>query len=293
MEGLDRITLQTEGGQTAEVSLFAGHLLTWRNEEDQHYLFLSKNAVFQPPKAIRGGVPICFPQFSNFGHLTQQHGFVRNKFWKIVSVCDWSVTLSLSYDGSEFPDYPHPFELRTHVELCDDNLEQHLEVTNTGSGPMPFTAALHTYYAVSDISNVKVEGLKGLAYLDSTDGRLEKREEAAEVVFSEEVDRIYIRAPDVIKIHDSGAPSGPRIYEIRKRGFPDAVLWNPAAERAAAMSDLGDPEWRRMVCLEPGLVVSDPVELAAGATWIASQSLRVHRNGGATSPALKIERKTR
>ncbi|GLC34306.1 hypothetical protein PLESTM_000180500 [Pleodorina starrii] len=280
MESLERITLKTQAGQTAEVSTYAGHLLTWRNEENQDYIFLSKNAVFQPPKAIRGGVPICFPQFSNFGRLTQQHGFVRNKPWKVLEQSAWSVTLSLSYDGTEFPDYPHPFELRTRIELCDDNLEQHLEVTNTGSGPMPFTAALHTYYAVSDIANVQVEGLQGLAYLDSTDGRLEKREEAEAVAFGGEVDRIYLRAPDVIKIHDSGAPGGARTYEVRKRGFPDAVLWNPAAERAAAMSDLGDPEWRRMVCLEPGLVVSEPVELAAGATWTAAQSLRVHRGVG-------------
>ncbi|KXZ53672.1 hypothetical protein GPECTOR_6g589 [Gonium pectorale] len=240
---------------------------------------MSKNAIFQPPKAIRGGVPICFPQFSNFGRLTQQHGFVRNRHWKVVEQNEWSVTLSLEYDGQEFSDYPHPFKLTTRVELCDDNLEQTLTVTNTGSGAMPFTAALHTYYTVSDISNVQVEGLKGLTYLDSADGRVEKVEASEKVTFPGEVDRIYTKAPDVVKIHDSAAAGGARTYEVRKRGFPDAVLWNPAAAKGAAMSDLGDPEWRRMVCLEPGLVVSDPIELEAGQTWSAAQSLRVHRSG--------------
>ncbi|KAG2496379.1 hypothetical protein HYH03_005607 [Edaphochlamys debaryana] len=283
MESLDRVTLRTQGGQTAEVSVYAGHVLSWRNADGQDYLFMSKNAVFQPPKAIRGGVPICFPQFSNFGRLTQQHGFVRNKQWKLVEKSDWAVTLSLDYDGQEFPDYPHPFTLTTRVELCDDVLEQRLAVTNTGKGPgpMPFTAALHTYYTVSDISNVEVEGLQGLQYLDNADGRLQKAEAEARVVFPGEVDRIYIDAPDTVKIHDKGAPGGGLTYEVRKRGFHDAILWNPAAVKAAAMSDLGDPEWKRMVCLEPGLVVTKPVELDPGATWEGAQSLRVLRGGAA------------
>ncbi|EFJ47250.1 hypothetical protein VOLCADRAFT_81580, partial [Volvox carteri f. nagariensis] len=224
MEELGIITLKTQGGQTAEVSTYAGQLLTWRNEQKQDYLFLSKNAVFQKPTPIRGGVPICFPQFSNFGSLGQQHGFVRNKFWKVVEKSDWSVTLELSYDGTENPDYQFPFEISNRIELCDDNLEQHLTVANKDSKSMPFTAALHTYFAVSDISNVKVEGLQGLTYMDSTDSRIKKREEAVEVVFPGEVDRIYIKAPDVIKIHDSGAPGGGRTYEVHKQGFPDAVL---------------------------------------------------------------------
>ncbi|PNW81222.1 hypothetical protein CHLRE_07g347100v5 [Chlamydomonas reinhardtii] len=279
MDSLQNVTLKTQSGQTAVVSAYAGHLLSWTNAEGQDYIFMSKNAVFAPPKAIRGGVPVCFPQFSNFGPLGQQHGFVRNKQWRLVESNEWSVTLSYSYDGTEFPDYPYPFELTTRVELCDDNLEQTLTVKNTGSAPMPFTAALHTYYTVSDIANVSVEGLKGLTYLDSTDGRKEKAEAHEAVAFPGEVDRIYLRAPEVIKIHDSGAPGGGRTYEVRKRGFPDAVLWNPAEAKAAAMSDLGSPEWKRMVCLEPGLVVSDPVQLAAGESWSGAQGLRVHRAG--------------
>ncbi|EFJ47159.1 hypothetical protein VOLCADRAFT_92319 [Volvox carteri f. nagariensis] len=146
------------------------------------------------------------------------------------------------------------------IELRDDHLEQHFSVTHFECFKyMRFTAALHTYFAVSDISNVKVEGLQGLTYYDGTDKWWsKKREEAAEVVFAGEVDRAYIKAPDVIKIHDSGAPGGGRTYEVHKQGFPDAVLWNPGAERAASISDLGDPEWRRMVCLGPGVVVPDP-----------------------------------
>ncbi|EFJ44634.1 hypothetical protein VOLCADRAFT_106296 [Volvox carteri f. nagariensis] len=300
MEKLEIITLKTQGGQTAQVSAYGGQLLTWRNEENQDYLFLSKNAVFDGHRPIRGGVPICYPEFTKVGPgwLTPDgRGFVRNKFWLVWDKSDTFATLELSHgDRMNNEGYPFYFEIFNHIELRDDHLEQHLSVINKGLTYNPFTAALHTYFAVSDISNVKVEGLQGLTYEDSTDSLTKKREEAAEVVFPGEVDRIYIKTPDVMKgnpwkelqrwaevqhrihhkpfpslhsplptltflrrfkfdyhqIHDSGAPGGGRTYEVCKQGFPDAVLWNPGAKRGASISDLGDPEWRRMVCLGPG-----------------------------------------
>lgn len=177
-------------------------------------MFVSDKAVFRPPAAIRGGVPVCFPQFGKLGPLGQ-HGFARNTAFEVVAVeaaagddgkngggdgssgssSSSSVTLVMRADGKEDERFPHPFELKVVVSLEDESLTQELVATNTGQGAMKFTAALHTYFSVSDASKARVEGLDGVAYTDSLQGGKELRQEGP-VVFREEVDRIYLRVPD-------------------------------------------------------------------------------------------------
>lgn len=267
---MDKITLITPGG-TQEVTPYAAHLCSWKNSKGEDLLFMSSQAIFQPPKAIRGGVPVCFPQFADFGPLGQ-HGFARNSHFEVVDSDGCSVTLLLRHDGEQHAAFPHAFELRVRIALCDESFLQSLEVRNTGAQPMPFTCALHTYYRVSDIGNVVVEGLQGVDYLDSAAGRVKKTEEQAAISIGQEVDRIYLGAPDSIKIRDAG---NGRCIEVRKHGLPDAVLWNPWAAKARALPDLGDEEYRQMVCLEPAAAASGPMVLQPGETWTGSQSVYV------------------
>eukprot|EP00877_Chromochloris_zofingiensis_P012390 jgi/Chrzof1/7404/Cz02g22020.t1 len=238
-------------------------------KNDKDIIFTSQKAIFKPPKAIRGGVPVCFPQFGQLGPLGQ-HGFARNTNFELADSTDSSATLVLKATGTEDPKYPHPFELTVKVELLDDALQQELSATNTGSSDLEFTAALHTYYKISDISKVRVEGLDGVTYSDSLQGG-QKIKQEGDVTFDREVDRIYVQAPDTVKIMDEGTGD---VIEVSKVGFPDAVVWNPWIDKSKAMADFGDAEYKEMLCIEPAVALSGPQKLSPGASWSGKQVLK-------------------
>jgi glucose-6-phosphate 1-epimerase len=118
------------------VYLHGAHLTSWRTADGRERLFLSDTAAFAPPKAIRGGVPICFPQFGNFGPCPAQHGFARNRAFAVEAATSDSATLLLEYPGDE-PSYPCPFALRVGLQLAPGALRQTLTATNTGASPLP------------------------------------------------------------------------------------------------------------------------------------------------------------
>eukprot|EP00879_Flechtneria_rotunda_P008072 GHRR01008456.1.p1 GENE.GHRR01008456.1~~GHRR01008456.1.p1 ORF type:complete len:216 (+),score=86.37 GHRR01008456.1:152-799(+) len=192
--GLEKLTLRSEKGATCEVYLHGAHIVSWKDASGRDILFTSKQAIFKPPKAIRGGVPVCFPQFGQLGPLGQ-HGFARNTNFELESEASNSATLVLKATGSEDAKYPHPFELRVKVEVGYKSLTQELAVTNTGDREMAFTAALHTYYKISSTNQVIVEGLEGVTYTDSLAGGQQVKQQGP-VLFDREVDRIYLQAPD-------------------------------------------------------------------------------------------------
>jgi glucose-6-phosphate 1-epimerase len=234
-------------------------------------------ALYQPPKAIRGGVPICWPQFSDFGSLSQ-HGFARNKQWDFVTAgadADGTgalVELSLCDTDETRAVWPHSFKLTMTVHLTGaGTLRCDLGVTNTGSVEMAFTAALHTYFRC-DAQKSMVRGLHGCEYLDSLKGRQRFTQSDEAVSFDGEVDRIYLGASQSpLSLVDS---SHSRTFSVAALNMPDTVVWNPHIAKAKAMADFDDDEWLEMVCIEPA-VVQQPVILAPNASWKGSQLLKV------------------
>eukprot|EP00201_Polytomella_parva_P008129 CAMPEP_0175056632 /NCGR_PEP_ID=MMETSP0052_2-20121109/10788_1 /TAXON_ID=51329 ORGANISM="Polytomella parva, Strain SAG 63-3" /NCGR_SAMPLE_ID=MMETSP0052_2 /ASSEMBLY_ACC=CAM_ASM_000194 /LENGTH=292 /DNA_ID=CAMNT_0016321699 /DNA_START=84 /DNA_END=959 /DNA_ORIENTATION=- len=284
------ITLRNDKGYIIKVSKYAAHILSWTDPNGKEILFMSKKAIFTPPKAIRGGVPICFPQFGSLGPLKTAHGFVRNSSsWVVESLSPSSTTLKLSYNGED-TSYPFPFELRSTVTLSSaGELEQTLQVRHVGlpssttssKEAMPFTGALHTYYSINDISAVRVLGLGNVPYEDNLKGRALVDSAASDakdpIVIDKEVDRIYKLDPNALckaankynnsasfEIQDRG---NNRVIKIQIQGFPDAVLWNPWIEKSKALADFEDLEYQNMVCLEPAVAGSGPFKLDPGATW--------------------------
>ena len=260
-------------------------------DDKQDVLFMSDKAIFAPPKAIRGGIPVCFPQFGQLGPLGQ-HGFARNTTFVVEdeeSSSSSAVTLLLKATGTEDARFPHPFELRIRTSLssCGLVLRQDERVRNTGSQPFRFTAALHTYFTVPDVSKLSVEGLEQTIYSDSLDGGKEKTaasdgSNGAPVAFDREVDRIYLNAPDDGTIVARNAVSPGAAVRVRKSGFRDAVVWNPWVEKAKAMADFGDGEYQGMLCIEPAVAKSGEAEVAAGegGEWCGWQEL-VYEPAGA------------
>ncbi len=262
---LPKLVLTTEDGAQAEIYLHGGHVTSWKPAGGEERLFLSRTSEFQSGTAIRGGVPVCFPQFATFGPLPK-HGFVRTLPWAIRHGGANSIALQLTESAATLKIWPHAFTTVLTVSIGAQSLLLEFEVTNTGDAPFEFTGALHTYFRVSDVRSTVIEGLSGLRYADRAGGgHVEGVQSEAPIAFDGEVDRVYYDAPDRVVIREAD-----RITTVMSRGFPDVVVWNPGPVAGAKMSDLEPEGYRRMVCVEAA-VVGKLIVLEPQATWRGSQ----------------------
>ncbi|XP_022684189.1 putative glucose-6-phosphate 1-epimerase isoform X2 [Setaria italica] len=236
--------------------------------------WMTSLAIFKPPKAIRGGIPICFPQFGTQGNL-EKHGFARNRFWAIDdnpppfpvnTAIKTFADLILKPSEEDLKVWPHSFEFRLRVALApggDLILTSRIRNTNIDGRTFSFTFAYHTYLSVSDISEIRVEGLETLDYFDNLNEKERFTEQGDAIVFEAEVDKIYLDAPSKIAIIDHEKK---RTYVLRKDGLPDTVVWNPWDKKSKNMQDLGDEEYKHMLCVEPA-AVEKLITLKPGEEW--------------------------
>uniref|UniRef100_A0A1D1ZK85 glucose-6-phosphate 1-epimerase n=1 Tax=Anthurium amnicola TaxID=1678845 RepID=A0A1D1ZK85_9ARAE len=280
INGLDKVVLREVRGSSAEVYLYGGHVTSWKNDHGEELLFMSSKAVFKPPKAIRGGIPICFPQFASHGPL-EQHGFARNKLWSVDSnpppfatnsMNKAFIDIILKPSDEDAKIWPHSYEFRLRVTLGpggDLMLTSRIRNTGVDGKPFSFTFAYHTYFSVSDISEVRVEGLETLDFLDNLKARERFTEQGDSITFESEVDKIYLSTPTKIAILDHEKK---RTFVLRKDGLPDAVVWNPWDKKAKSMTDFGDDEYKHMLCVEAACV-EKPITLKPGEEWKGRQEL--------------------
>ncbi|MCG2592038.1 D-hexose-6-phosphate mutarotase [Ramlibacter sp. XY19] len=260
------VELRTPGGDRALISPEGAQLLSWQ-AGGREQLYWSALSPATPGRAVRGGVPVCFPQFSDRGPL-QKHGFVRVNRWDVVETTGDMVRLA--FDPRLAPAaWPHPFALGLTVRLGEGWIEVGLEATNTGTEDLRFTAALHTYLAVPDVRQARVEGLQGCDYEDALDGLRVKREQAPAITFDGELDRVYRNVPASLALQDGAT------RRITQAGFVDTVVWNPGPAKAAALGDMPPGDWLRMVCIEAA-VAAAPVRLAPGRSWSGSQRIALN-----------------
>ncbi|CAI0456316.1 unnamed protein product [Linum tenue] len=275
-DGFPRIVLADPSGSSAEVLLYGGQVVSWKNERREELLFMSSKAIWKPPKAIRGGIPVFFPQFGNLG-TSERNGFARNKFWTIDSDPSplppsnnhSSVDLLLKSTDEDLKIWPRSFELRLRVSLSAGKLTLIPRVRNTDTKPFSFTFALRNYLSVSDISEVRVEGLETLDYLDNLMRRERFTEQADAITFDGEVDRIYLSSPQKIAIIDHEKK---RTFVLRKDGMPDAGMWNPWDKRAKTVPDLGYEDYKTMLCVDSA-VTETPIVLKPLEEWKGYQEL--------------------
>ena len=268
--GYEALRLNGPRGAQAVVSLFGGQVLSWTPPDGRERLYLSERAVFDGREPIRGGIPVCFPQFSSQGGLPK-HGFVRCKSWQVTSQrCgdDYAlVTLVTEDDAATHALWSHSFELELTVMLEADTLDLELGLSNTGEEALSFTGALHTYLQVDAIENVRLSGLCGTNYRDSANGGREGREAAEILTFAGETDRIFLGASRPLSLNDGAGQLG-----IAQDGFTDVVVWNPWADKGAALADLPPDGWRRMLCVEAA-VAGAPLTVRPGEEWYGRQKL--------------------
>jgi glucose-6-phosphate 1-epimerase len=269
--GLGRIILRHASGSRAEVYLHGAHVTSWRSADGVERLFLSSRSSYSANAVVRGGIPVIFPQFANQGPLPK-HGFARTAEWTLASATHGDggpaeAVLRLADSPATRAVWPHPFALELRVRL-NATLSIELEVTNTDTERMDFTAALHTYLRVRDVREVVVEGLEGVRYVDKVDHGDPRVERSSHLHIASEVDRVYLDAPGDVHVRDG---TGGTVVALD--GFPDVVVWNPGPEKAAGIADLGPDEYRQFLCVEAA-AAGQPVVLPPGGTWTASTTLR-------------------
>lgn len=263
-------------GAELMVAQQGAHLFSYQRAGEQPLIWPNKAAVFKTGKGIRTGVPVCWPWFGVFDRNPQSvkamrqsdqpagaHGFARTARWELTGSEHQGdtlrVDLALPVPAGGFPGWPHPVDLKLSL-LLGDQLHIRLTSHNRGTDTVTLSQALHTYFAVSDVRNVQVEGLDGTTYIDTTDDWTEKTQ-AGLLHFTAETDRIYLDTPAQLNILDH---DWQRRIQLIAEGSRSTVIWNPWTERAKAFDDMAGDGWQGMVCIETANVLDDVVTLAPG-----------------------------
>jgi glucose-6-phosphate 1-epimerase len=273
--GLPKVRI-TSPEVVGEMYLHGAHVTSWKPAGGEEVLFLSSQSRWEHGRAIRGGVPVCFPWFGGKADdpTAPAHGFVRTKAWQLESIAQvaGTITVSMFTESDEGTKrwWPAEFHL-VHRATFGRELSLELEVTNTGRTSLRFEEALHAYYRVGNVEKARVRGLEGVHYLDKTDRNQEKTQQG-EIVIVSETDRVYVNTSGAIELED---PVLRRRTSVTKENSRTTVVWNPWVQKARALSDLGDDEWPQMICLETSNVSDFGVVLAPGQQHTMKAIVRV------------------
>lgn len=237
---------------SALISLYGAQLLSFKPAGEKEILWMSERSLFENGKAIRGGIPVCFPWFGP--HATDQakpqHGFARLQDWKVLSVKEGAetITVRLGLEKSEYSMqlWPHCFNAGIEF-IIGKTLEVRLTVTNTGSTAFEYSDALHTYFNISDIAGIDIAGLQHATYYDAFEMELKTQEEEL-LHFTTETNRRYVNTVAVCTIND---PAYKRKIHVSKTGSKVTVVWNPGEATAKTIGDVEPGGYNNFVCVEP------------------------------------------
>lgn len=256
---------------SAEIHLFGGQVLQYAPVGQRPVLWVSPTAIYNGVKAIRGGVPICWPWFMS--HPTDPtlpaHGFARNRVWSVAKTTagdDGSTQLELTLISDEESRklFPYEFALRLVIEV-GKQLSVELNIQNTGSIPFPSGTAIHTYYAIDGIEAIRCSGLAGVEFVDNLDGETIKCEDEP-FGFEAETERVYINSGHAVTLQ-----GGDRSVRIEKSGSQSTVVWNPWIEKSKATGDCPDDGYQQFVCVETANVGQDVRTVEPGQTHTIRQ----------------------
>ena len=245
----------------AEIYLHGAHLTHFQPKDEEALIFNAKESYVTPPKSVHAGIPICWPWFG--AHPTDstkpQHGFARDKAWTLKSTTvldskETEVVLTLKDDTHSHTLFPYSFELELTFTI-GKTLTIGLKTTNTDENSFTITQALHTYFAISDIETVEINGVEKTPFIDYTDNKKQKSEDAA-LKIHQEVNRVYIPTDSTCIIVDKELK---REIIIEKEGSNSTTIWNPWKE--SGIHDLPDEKYREFVCIETTNALQDAVTL--------------------------------
>ncbi len=250
----------------ATISTYGAQILGYQpHDAEQDMLFLSPQSQYGNGKAIRGGVPLCWPWFGDdpTGRGRPAHGFARNRVWQVNAVKlddEDQITISMSLPNSEdFQQYWHSaFKLSIEIQI-GKTLKISLTTENCDQETFVISQALHTYFQVGDIEQVWLRGLDNYHYLDKTDSFHEKLQHD-HVWFKNETDRVYLHSPEQLFIEDAALN---RRIVVESHGSETTVVWNPW-HKASQLADMADDAYKTFVCVETANAAADSIRLAPG-----------------------------
>lgn len=272
------------------------HIVSYQIDGDEPLIWSNPGAVFKRGKAIRGGMPICWPWFGNFQRNPQSvqamrqssepanaHGEVRAIDWELINIAEDGEALIVEFiqlnaenteksqtsDEHKLPGWPHKVGLKLSIRL-DTALNVSLLTFNADKHDVTLSQALHSYFAVSDIHQVSIEGLDGVSYLNTLESWDTAQVQSGDVTFTGETDRIYQGTPELISVVD---PEWKRRIQIQTSGSNSSVVWNPWIDKTKTFSDMEADGWKGMVCVETANVMGDIVTLKPGDMHAMSVSI--------------------
>jgi glucose-6-phosphate 1-epimerase len=290
------VELHSPDGDRALISLHGAQVLSWQTSDAVERLYLSPKAIFDGQNAIRGGIPICFPQFNQrkLGEtMLPKHGFARSLAWSVLDSSRLTnldlgpeaamgspssrVALSLT-DAALGREtqllWPYKFEAILQVCLEKDRLAINFSVSNTDKVEWSFALALHTYLRVPDIAQVYLRGLQGVKYWDAVKDLkapdVRQSQSVKDLSFTSETDRVYEGPHSALQLVTSTSS----LCLEQSDSLSETVVWNPGAALCAQLSDMADDGYREMVCVEAARI-DQAIRLGPGANWMGSQVLSI------------------
>lgn len=284
--GQPAIRLRLDGRNSLLVALHGGHLLSWVADGAEQ-LYLSPRSAFDGERAIRGGVPVCFPQFNQRGPLPK-HGFARHRRWALVEpapkkaidaaidAATVQLTLALHSDATTLALWPHEFRLQLSLRLAPRQLALDLHIDNLGSTPLSFMLALHSYLRIANLPDARLNGLDGYACWDALADRHSQQQGALQ--FDAEFDRVFSAPtqqpqqapPTPLQLSDGAR----QLHITQSASLGQTVVWNPGAALCARLPDMPADGFAHMLCVEAAQI-EPAVTLNPGCRWQGGQYLRL------------------
>jgi glucose-6-phosphate 1-epimerase len=262
----------------AEMYLHGAQVTSWKPAGSDELLFLSSKSRWTDGQPIRGGIPICFPWFRAKANDPQApaHGFVRTRAWQLESILedDDAVVVTMVTESGEHTQHWWPGEFRlVHRATFGSQLKLELVCTNTGTTPLRFEEALHTYNRVADVQHVRLHGLDTVSFLDNTDSNKEKAQ-LGDGGIASQTDSAYLNTRNTVELSD---PKMRRRIRLAKANSLTTVVWNPWREKASELRDLADGEWTQFLCVEASNILDAAVDLEPGQEHRMTAVLSVER----------------
>ena len=256
----------TNDHSQASIVLQGAQVLSWVPDGQQPVIWLSDEATFIADKTIRGGIPVCWPWFGAHpdNNEAPAHGFVRAAAWDVVetsSLDTGQTRIVFRLPPTEVPSalWSHNTELEFQVTV-GATLELSLITRNKGAEAVTISQALHSYFAVSDISQVAIKGLECCQFIDALDD-WQRKVETDPISIDAEIDRIYQNTKPVCLLEDAGWQ---RRISIETNNSQSTVVWNPWIDKSVRLGDMGEGGYLNMLCIETGNIADDQVSIAAG-----------------------------
>ena len=268
--GFEYLEIQNSAA-SAKIALQGAHIFEHKREKEEDLLWLSKESFFEKGKAIRGGVPICWPRFGTLDETMPAHGFSRTAMFTLMEVVEIKADLTearflLKDDEQSRKIWNHKFELEVIFSI-GESLEIELKTKNCESEEFMITQALHSYFCVSDVSHAKIKNLDKKPYFDALLGK--KLSQEGNVTFEEEVDRVYQEVDTSVLLEDNK-----RAVHVQNRGSSSVVVWNPWIEKATRLAGMKTEDYKEFVCIESANAFDDFRVIKGGQTHSLKATIR-------------------